>query len=266
MFMGTSTLKVSRMYGRARKAAREYGAAVVFLDEIDAVGARGGVSQVGGGQGGGMFGGGGDMGAQHAADQMSGFGQGTAGESAGARFYRMFLPRSPNCKARADHGDQSRPLDPALMRPGRFDKKIRVEVPDTAGRRDIFDYYLSKTAHDETLNPAVLATETPGYTPADIKYLLNEALRYALFDGRRYVTYRDVRLAQPEHEMGLRAPLKHIAPESRQRLAYHEAGHAVGVRLFLPGHRIARITIIRQGGAFGHVWHYSARDVYDDAN
>ncbi len=268
MFMGTSTLKIGRMYGKARKAAKEYGAAVVFLDEVDAVGARGGVSQVGGGQGGGMFGGGGDMGLLSTLlIEMSGFGQEHGWRARWkARFYRIFLRREPPKlhKRVLTIGATNRvgALDPALMRPGRFDKKIRVDVPDMAGRRDIFDYYLSKTAHDETLDAAILATETPGYTPADIKYLLNEALRYALFDGRRYVTYRDVRMAQPEHEMGLRAPLKHIAPEARKRLAYHEAGHAVIVRLFLPGHRIARITIIRQGEAFGHVWHYSARDEF----
>src|SRR5262249_35302160 len=144
-------------------------------------------------------------------------------------------------------------LDAALLRPGRFDKKVRVDVPDMEGRRDIIEYYLSKMAHDNTMVPAILATETPGYSPADIKYLLNESLRYALFDGRRYISYKDFRLAQPEHEMGLRAPLKHISAEARSRIAYHEAGHAVAVRLFLPENRIARITIIRQGSAFGHV-------------
>jgi len=95
-----------------------------------------------------------------------------------------------------------------------------------------------------------------------MKYLLNETLRSALFEGRRYMTYRDFQMAQPEHEVGLRSPIKHLAPEARERLAYHEAGHAVAVRLFQPDHRIARITIIRQGQAFGHVYHYPAREAY----
>jgi len=154
-------------------------------------------------------------------------------------------------------------LDPALLRPGRFDKKLHVDVPDMLGRRDIFEYYLSKMAHDETMDPIVLATETPGYTPAAIKYVLNETLRYALFAGRRYMNYTDFVQAQPEHEMGLRAPLRHMSVEARQRLAYHEAGHAVAVRLFQPHHRISRITIVRQGAAFGHVWHYSAREAFE---
>ncbi len=269
MFLGTGALKVSQMYGRARKAAKEYGAAVVFLDEVDSVGARGGVSGVGGAgsQADSSFGGG-DMGLLSTLlIEMSGFGQEHGWRARWrAWLYKTFLRRDPPRiqKRVLTIGATNRinALDAALLRPGRFDKKVRVDVPDMEGRRDIIEYYLSKMAHDNTMVPAILATETPGYSPADIKYLLNESLRYALFDGRRYITYRDFRMAQPEHEMGLRAPLKHISPEARSRLAYHEAGHAVAVRLFLPENRIARITIIRQGQAFGHVLHYPARESY----
>jgi cell division protease FtsH len=273
MFMGTSSLKVSGMYSKARKAAKQYGAAVIFLDEIDSVGARGGVSQVGGGgpgMGGGMFGGmgGGDMGILSTLlIEMSGFGQ-EHGWRARWRtwFYKTLLrrdpPKIPKRVLTIGATNRISALDPALLRPGRFDKKIRVDVPDMAGRREIFSYYLSKMAHDESMDPAILATETPGYSPADIKYLLNDSLRLALFKGRTYITYADFRMAQPEHEMGLRSPLKHIAPEAKKRLAYYHAGKAVAIRLFQPDFRIARITIVRQGQAFGHIWAYPAREAY----
>jgi ATP-dependent Zn protease len=153
-------------------------------------------------------------------------------------------------------------LDPALLRPGRFDKKIRIDAPDLEGRRDILDYYLSKMAHDETVDPLEVASETPFYTPADLKYLLNEALRYALFDGRTYLSLRDIRLAQPEHEYGLRTPIKNLAKEDKYRLAAHEAGHAMAIRLYMANYRIARITIIRQGGAHGYVRYYPATDEF----
>ncbi|MEO8609876.1 MAG: AAA family ATPase [Chloroflexota bacterium] len=274
MFMGTSTLKVSGMYNKARKAAKMYGAAVIFLDEIDSVGARGGVSQVGGAGGmggmGGMFGGmgGGDMGILSTLlIEMSGFGQEHGWRSRWRTwFYKTLLrrdpPKIPKRVLTIGATNRISALDPALLRPGRFDKKIRVEVPDMAGRREIFSYYLSKMAHDESMDPAILATETPGYSPADIKYLLNDSLRHGLFNGRTYVTYEDFRMAQPEHEMGLRSPLKHIAPEARKRLAYYHAGKAVAIRLFQPDFRIARITIVRQGQAFGHIWAYPAREAY----
>ena len=156
-------------------------------------------------------------------------------------------------------------LDPALLRPGRFDKKLRIDAPDLQGRRDIFAYYLSRVSHDDSMDPMILASETPGYTPADIKYLLNEALRYALFAGRRATTYRDFQLAKPEHELGVRTPIKNLSRETKERLAFHEAGHAVAVRLFMPGNRISRITIIRQGMTFGHVLDYPARESYPRA-
>jgi len=273
MFIGTSSLKVMQVYGKARRAAKEYGAAVVFLDEIDSVGARGGVSQVGGGGGGtgggGMGGmGGGDMGLLSTLlVQMSGFSL-EHGWRPRLRswFYRTFLRRKPPKPQKRvltiGATNRGATLDPALLRPGRFDKKIRVDVPDMEGRREIIEYYLSKFAHDSSLDPAILATETPGYSPADIKFLLNDALRHALFDGRRYISYKDFRLAQPEHEMGLRAPLKHLSPEARERMAFYQAGKAVAVRLFLPENRITRISIVRQGQAFGHIWHYPAREVY----
>lgn len=271
MFLGTGALKVGRMYSRARQKAKEYGAAVVFLDEVDSVGARGGVSSVGGGgagpNSGGMFGGG-DMGLLSTLlIEMSGFGQEHGWKARlRTRFYKTLLRRNPPPiqKRVLTIGATNRmaALDAALLRPGRFDKKIRVDTPDTAGRRDIIEYYLSKMAHDNTMDPAILATETPSYSPADIKYLLNESLRYALFDGRRYITYGDFRMAQPEHEMGLRSPLKHVAPEALRRMAYYHAGHAVAVRLFRPDHRIARITIVRQGQELGHILHYPAREAY----
>ncbi|HUN05760.1 MAG TPA: AAA family ATPase [Aggregatilineales bacterium] len=269
MFIGTSSLKVMQVYGKARKAAKLYGAAVVFLDEIDSVGSRGGVSSVGdGGQSGGMGGMGGDMGILSTLlVQMSGFNQ-EHGWRARFRgwlwrtFRRQSPPRTPKRVLTIGATNRVNALDPALLRLGRFDKKIRVDVPDMEGRREIFEYYLSKMAHDSSMDPVILASETPDASPADIKYLLNDSLRYALFDGRRYMTYTDFRRAQPEHEMGLRSPLKHLSEETRKRIAYYQAGKAVGIRLFVPENRIARISIIRQGYHYGHVWHYPARDVY----
>jgi cell division protease FtsH len=271
-FIGIAPLKVMGLFRKARKYAKRYGAAVIFLDEIDAVGSRGGgVASVQRPDDPmrGMFGGGfAGMGLLSTLlIEMDGFSQ-EQGWRARLRawFYKTFLRRKPPKPQRRvlviGATNRIGALDPALLRPGRFDKKIRVDTPDMLGRMEIFEYYLQKFAHDETMDPAILATETPGYTPADIKYLLNESLRYAFFEGRSYITYRDFMRAQPEHESGLRSPIKHLDPEARRRTAYHEAGHAVAVRLFMPHHRISRITIIRQGFAFGHVLHYPAREAF----
>jgi len=278
MFMGIAPLKVGNLYRKARKAARQYGACVIFIDEIDAIGSRSGVAEVGGGvrsydpdrlpiMMGGMGNGGGAM-LSTLLSEMSGVNLEHGWLARKKKwFYKTFLRRNPPKpqKRVLTIGATNRihALDPALLRPGRFDKKIRIDAPDMEGRRDILAYYLSKVSHDDTVDPLILASETPYYTPADLKYLLNEALRYALFDGRTHVTARDIRLAQPEHEMGIRNPIKNLSPEAKRRLAAHEAGHAIAIRLFRPTYRISRITIVRQGFAFGHVSSFPAHEEYD---
>jgi ATP-dependent Zn protease len=279
MFIGIAPLKVMNLYRKARNAAKDYGASIVFIDEIDALGARPGVSTTGNSMGAHtpfgksrlpiFFGMGAGMGLLSTLlVEMDGF---SAEHGWWARkkrwFYQTILWRKPPKpeKRVLTIGATNRiaALDPALLRPGRFDKKIRVDAPDLEGRRDIIEYYLSKMAHDDTMDSLILAAETQYYTPADIKYLLNEALRYALFDGRTYITYEDFRRAQPEHEMGLRSPIKNLSYEDKYSIAIHEGGHAVALRLFMPNRRISRITIIRQGQAFGHVSHQSATEEFD---
>jgi cell division protease FtsH len=278
MFFGIAPLKVMNLYRKARGAAKDYGAAIIFIDEIDAVGARAGVSTkdsysetspLSRNRLPMMFGMGGQGILSTLLTEMDGFSQ-EHGFWADKRawYYKNILRRKPPKpeKRVLTIGATNRigALDPALLRPGRFDKKVRVDPPDMEGRRDIFEYYLSKMAHDESMDPLVLAAETPNYTPADIKYLLNEALRYALFEGRIYITYDDVRMAQPEHEMGMRTPIKSLTKETKYRMAAHEAGHAIAVRLYLPKFRISRITIIRQGATLGHVSFRPATAEYDN--
>ncbi len=279
MFMGIGPMKVMNLYRKARNAAKDYGAAIIFMDEIDAIGSRSGVAQK-----------------QENADSSTPYGRNRLpmffGMGAGSMllstlltemdgfstehgwwarkktaFYKTVLRRKPPKPQRRvltiGATNRVQALDAAMLRPGRFDKKIRVDAPDMEGRRDILEYYLSKIAHDESIDPLVLAAETQFYTPADLKHLLNEALRYALFNGRMYITYEDFRRAQPEHEMGLRSPIKSLSKEDKYRLAAHEAGHAIALRLYMPTYRISRITIIRQGEALGHVSYQPAIEEYD---
>jgi len=281
MFVGIAPLKVANLYRRARKAAKQFGASVIFIDEIDAIGSRSGVAS---GERDGdytpdaetvgrwrklpiFFGGNNAMNGLLSTllIDMSGFSLEHGWWARQKRaFYKTILRRNPPKvnKRILTIGATNRigALDPALLRPGRFDKKIRVDAPDMEGRRDIIAYYLSKMDHDESIDPLILASETPFYTPADIKYLLNEALRYALFDNRTTMTMDDIRRAQPEHEYGLRTPIKNLAAEDKYRLCAHEAGHAIAVRIYMANYRISRITVIRQGRAHGYVQFYPANE------
>ena len=279
MFMGIAPLKVMNLYRKARNAAKEYGASIIFIDEIDAVGSRGGVARKREEYREGapftrlpiMFGGmsGANVGLLSTLlVELSGFGQEHGWMARKKKWwYRNILrkpfPRPPKRVLTIGATNRVHALDDALMRPGRFDKKVRVDVPDLEGRRDILEYYLSKMAHDDTMDPLTLAVETQRYTPADLKYLLNEALRHALFDGRTIMSYKDFAHAQPEHEMGLREPIKNLTHQTKRRLAAHEAAHAIAVRLYRPDWRIARITIIRQGRALGHVLPMPATESYE---
>jgi len=142
-------------------------------------------------------------------------------------------------------------LDPALLRPGRFDRKIVVDRPSAEGRREILEYYLAKVKHDPDLAIDYMVYDTIGYTPVAIRYVINEAVIHAHFDGRTEMNYADFTAARETHEMGLKQPILGISYEERRRLAYHEAGHAVAGFVLRPKERTVKVTIVRHGTALG---------------
>jgi ATP-dependent Zn protease len=143
-------------------------------------------------------------------------------------------------------------LDPALLRPGRFDRKIHVGLPDKEGRTDVISYYLAKVAH-KPLDIEKFAQVTIGYSPARIKNIINEALIVALQDGREALTWEDIWQAKLIDEIGLKQPVKYTDKE-KVMTAVHEAGHAVtGHELRSEDARIQVITIIKRQEALGLV-------------
>jgi cell division protease FtsH len=254
MFWGVDVLKMIQFCGKAKKLAREYGACIAYIDEIDAVGAsRGGV------MGGGMFGG---MGAGSGSltrllYEMDGIGELSRWEKFQGRVYKFFGKKPP---ARNWHvlymGSTNRPdvLDPALTRPGRFDRSIEVNVPDKTGRREIVQYYLSKIAHDETVDVEAIVGDTNGATPARImSAITKDAVRIALFAHRKAVGQHDIDLAFQEQYFGIENPIEELEEDQKRVLAYHEAGHAIVQHYVMPDQRIVRVSIIRRGGAYGYV-------------
>jgi ATP-dependent Zn protease len=140
-------------------------------------------------------------------------------------------------------------LDQALLRPGRFDRKIRVEAPDATGRRDILLYYLAKVAHEPDIDVDRMVNDTMGYTPVAIKYVLNEAAVHAHFDGRTIINYDDFTMARDTHEYGIRQPVKAMSSVDKRRIAYHEAGHTVAQIEYagITRARFAKVTLMRYG-------------------
>jgi cell division protease FtsH len=162
-------------------------------------------------------------------------------------------------------GSTNRPdvLDPALTRPGRFDRTIQVDKPDRGGRRDIIQYYLNKIKHDDTVDVEAIVSDTSEATPAQImSAITKDAVRLALFDGREKVNQRDIDLAFQEQHVGLENPIEELQEDQRRQIAYHEAGHAIAQYHLMPEERIVRVTILRRGGALGYMMPVNNFEVY----
>jgi ATP-dependent Zn protease len=144
-------------------------------------------------------------------------------------------------------------LDAALLRAGRFDRKLTIDRPDEEGRKDIIEYYLAKVRHED-MPLDRMAGDTIGYTPVEIKYVINEATVVAHFSGKDAITYRDFSEAREAHEFGIAQPIRGMKLEEKRRIAYHEAGHAFATAMLQKDAlRISKATIIRHGGALGMV-------------
>jgi cell division protease FtsH len=151
-------------------------------------------------------------------------------------------------------GSTNRPdvLDPALLRPGRFDQLIQVNLPDKAGRREIVNGYLRTVKHDASVDVEAIVANTARSTPAQIMAALTkDSVRIALFDHRREVTQRDVDRAFLQQWMGIENPIEEMAPEQRRQIAVHEAGHAVAQHYLQPDQRIAHLTIVARAQSLG---------------
>jgi cell division protease FtsH len=274
MFWGMDTLKMMSFVRKARKLAREYGACIAYIDEIDAVGmSRSGV--MGQGQGAGMMGGmmGGMMmnGAlTRLLYEMDGIGEETRAEKLRAKIYTLLRRPIPQ---RNWHvlfmGSTNRPdiLDPALLRPGRFDQVIQVDRPDRAGRRAIIEGYLSKIKHDpERVYVEDIVADTPKATPAQVMAAITkDSVRHALFQGRDFVIQTDIDQAIQEQIVGMANPIREMDPLQMRQIAYHEAGHAVVQHYAMPDQRISRVSIVRRArGIMGYVLPVDTIEVYGE--
>jgi len=273
MFFGIGNMKVRRLFTKARGMSDKYGGAVIFIDELDALGgSRGAVSsQFSGGEGGPephrVF-----MGAG-----MAGAGMGIVNELL-VQMDGLIVPRGMwrhvkrilfRSKPRVPFynimiigaTNRAATLDPALLRPGRFDRKIHVGLPDHEGRRDIARYYLAKVRH-EPIDVEKLARMTVGYSPAMIKNIVNEALIFALQDGRDALRWDDLWQAKLAEEIGLKQPVKYTERE-RIMVATHEGAHAVVSYALERGDlQIQVITIQKREGTLGLVHGQPVEDIY----
>jgi cell division protease FtsH len=223
MFVGVGASRVRDMFEQAKKNAP----CIVFIDEIDAVGRHRGAG----------YGGGNDEREQTLNQllvEMDGF---EANEG-------VIILAATNRKD---------VLDPALLRPGRFDRQVTVANPDIKGREKILGVHARKTPLGPDVDLRIIARGTPGFSGADLANLVNEAALMAARVGRRFVTMEDFENAKDKVMMGAERRSMVLTPEQKEKTAYHEAGHAV-VGMALPEcDPVYKATIIPRGGALGMV-------------
>lgn len=261
MFWGVDVMKMIWFIRKARRLAQRYGAAIAYIDEIDAVGqSRGGVMGGGGGDGGAGMGG--MMGAGTGAltrllYEMDGIDSKTLKERLKGKLFQIMGKKPPD---RNWHvlfmGSTNRPdvLDPALKRPGRFDQLIKVDLPDRTGRREIVEGYLRTVNHDDSVDIEAIVMNNRAATPAQIMAAITkDAVRIALFDHRSAVSQEDIEKAFLQQYTGIENPIEEMEDRQRWEVAVHEAGHAVAQHYLMPDTRIAHITIVRRGDALGFV-------------
>src|SRR5690606_27340969 len=224
MFVGVGAARVRDMFENAKKHAP----CIIFIDEIDAVGRQRGAG----------LGGGNDEREQTLNQllvEMDGF-EGTTGVIVIAATNRPDV------------------LDPALLRPGRFDRQVVVPLPDIRGREQILNVHMRKVPIAPDVNANVLARGTPGMSGADLANLVNEAALFAARSNKRVVDMDDFEKAKDKIFMGAERKSMVITPEDKKKTAYHESGHAI-IGETLPGcDPVHKVTVIPRGRALGVTW------------
>ena len=145
-------------------------------------------------------------------------------------------------------------LDPALLRPGRFDRQVVVSMPDIRGREKILRVHMQKTPIDKDVNPVILAKGTPGFSGADLENLVNEAALLAAKRDKEKIGMADFEDAKDKVYMGLERKSKVIKEEDRRVTAYHEGGHALVARFLPETDVVNKITIVPRGSVAGITW------------
>eukprot|EP01016_Furgasonia_blochmanni_P047136 TRINITY_DN689_c0_g1_i13.p1 TRINITY_DN689_c0_g1~~TRINITY_DN689_c0_g1_i13.p1 ORF type:complete len:540 (+),score=132.30 TRINITY_DN689_c0_g1_i13:559-2178(+) len=142
-------------------------------------------------------------------------------------------------------------LDPAIKRPGRFDKVIHVPLPDVRGREDIFKYYLEKIKYDNNIDASILARQTTGFSGADIQNMVNLAILNAVKHSRRTAQVNDFEFALDRITMGIGRKKMFVSDKDKLITAYHEGGHALTSLLTEGATPLHKVTILPRGGALG---------------
>ncbi|MDP2941875.1 MAG: AAA family ATPase [Candidatus Omnitrophota bacterium] len=244
MFVGVGAGRIRSLFKKAGRLAGLTGGCIIFIDEVDAVGA------------------------QRAAD--SGFG----GQTETNTTLNQLLVEMDGLKEKELNiviiGASNMPesfLDNALLRPGRFDRNIYVDKPNLEDREKLFAYYLSKVKYDETsMKIDRLSRITVGNSPADIANIVREAALIAVRNKRQVIAMKDIDDARERIALGIKRRLK-LSDKEKLQAAYHESGHAIVTYLLAPSKDVFKITITPRGRTGGVTWIPEREEIFiEDQN
>jgi cell division protease FtsH len=238
IFVGTGPARVRKIFKKAQQQARLEGGCIIFIDELDAVGTSRGADL--------------GFGAQTERNntvnellvQMDGL------ES---QRYNVVVIAATNASESV--------LDPALLRPGRLDRKIYVDRPGLDDREKLYQFYLGKVKADPGIDVARLARRSVWKSPADIENIVKEAALITTRNQRQLVTFKDLSEALERIELGFKRHRK-MTDEERRRVAYHEAGHVVVTYLLHPTDDVFKASIISRRDALGIVYHQPREELF----
>jgi ATP-dependent Zn protease len=286
MYYGATARKIRSYFKALRRAARAEGGAIGFIEEIDAIAMRRGAlfssdpGPAAAGTGprvervisegtGGVV--------NELLVQMQSFDEPVGMEKLVGRLresLNLLLPSERRLRARPVRRapilliaatNRADALDPALLRPGRFDRRLTFPTPDARGRRALVDHFLATRSHDDELDdPAArdrVAAATNGWTPVMVEHLLDEALVNALRRGARAMSFADVEHARITEMVGLGHPVRYT-PDELRLIATHEAGHATTAWLVAPKRHMEVLTVVKRGAALGLMAHDDLEEVY----
>ncbi len=237
MFVGVGASRVRQIFKTARMQADEHGGCIIFLDEMDTIGRRRVFNAFGGSEE-----------TNSTLNQLLAEMDGLSDSSS-----NIVVIGATNA------GEDT--LDEALLRPGRFDRKVMVQKPDATEREAILRFYLNKITYDKTMDIARIARKAIYKTPSDLNNIVQEAALISAREDKKQVDYKDIMNAMDRIDLGFKHRLK-MTDRERTMTAYHEAGHAVALYYLHPEKEANYATIISRGGALGHVQPLNISELY----